>query len=133
MHHWLIAVAVVLAAALILAAHIGRLESHIVEHIDRQVNHLRKAIIVSAQDTVNAAVAQIRRGTQEVLGRIAELQEQVDAGTPVDDLDLSELTAAAQALDDIVADAPADVPADEPPADVPGDDVDGGDVAPVDA
>lgn len=71
---------------------------------------------MTAQDTLNAAVAQIRKGTAEVVARIAGLQAQVDAGVPAEELDFTDLNAAAQALDDIVADAP---PADDAPADVP--------------
>lgn len=133
MPDWLPATVAVLLSAIVLGRRIGAAHTHNVEHFDRQVNHLRKAIVMSAQDTVNAAVAQIRKGTQEVIGRIADLQDKIEAGTPSEDLDLSELTAAAQALDDIVADAPADVP-DEVPAEVVGDDVaDGDDTDPADA
>ena len=95
MPDWLAAVAAVLLSALILSAHVRRVETHMVEHVDRQVNHLKGVIDMSGQDTVKA---------------------QVDAGVPAEELDFSELTAAAQALDDIVPDAPVDdVPvADEP-------------------
>lgn len=102
---WLPAVIAVVLSALAVSAHIGRVEAHLVEHFDRQVKHLRGVIAMSSQDAVNAVVAQIRKGTAEVVGRIADLQAQVDAGQPVD---LTELAAAAQALDDIVADAPVD-------------------------
>lgn len=123
MTEWLLAAAALLSV-FILAARIGSAEAHIVEHIDRQVNHLERFIMSTQQDAVNAVAAKIRKGTQEVLGRIADLQEQVDAGVPSEDLDLSELTAAAEALDDIVPDAPAPAEpvADEPvtePADEP--------------
>lgn len=111
MQHWIPAAlaAAVLAAGL--SARIGSLENHLVEHIDRQINHLRKVITVSAQDTVNALAAQVRKGISEVTGKIAELQAAADAGQPVD---LTELAAAAQALDDIVADAPVVEPEPEP-------------------
>lgn len=128
MPDWLPAVIAVLLSALALGHLIGRAEAHIVEHIDRQINHLRKVIAVTAQDTVNAAVAQIKKGTAEVLLRLSELQGQVDAGVPAEELDLSALTEAAQALDDIVADAPAEVP-EELPAEVVGDEGDPGDTA----
>lgn len=115
MPDWL-AVAVVLVAALILAAHLGRLESHMVEHVDRQINHMKGFAMTTSQDAVNAVVAQVRKGTAEVVARIADLQAQVDAGEPVD---LSELSAAAKALDDIVPDPVVDVPVVDVPADPP--------------
>ena len=129
---WFPAAAIVLLSALMLAAHLGRLEAHMVEHVDRQVNHLKGVIDMTAQDTLNAAVAQIRKGTSEVVAKIGDLQAQVDAGVPAEELDFTELSAAAQALDDIVAVAPAavpdveqpaEVPDVEPPAEVVGDDV----------
>lgn len=124
MPDWL-AVAVVLVAALILAAHLGRLESHMVEHVDRQINHMKGFAMTTSQDAVNAVVAQVRKGTAEVVGKIAALQAQVDAGVPTEQLDLTELSAAAQALDDIVPDAvvdPAPVDPVDVPVDVPADD-----------
>lgn len=124
MPSWFPAAAIVLLSALILAAHLGRLEAHMVEHFDRQVNHLKGVIAMTAQDAVNAAVAQIRKGTSEVVAKIAGLQSQVDAGVPAEQLDLTELAAAAQALDDIVADAPVDPVPAEVPAEVVGDDSD---------
>jgi hypothetical protein len=99
--HWIVAAIAAAAILAALSARLGAIESHLLEHIDRQIHHLRKVTTMSAQDTVNALAAQIRRGTQEVLGKISELQTAVDAGQPVD---LSELAAAAQVLDDIVAD-----------------------------
>ena len=104
MANWIAAAIAAAAMLAALSARLGAIESHLVEHIDRQINHLRKVINVSAQDVINAAVATVRKGTGEVLGKISELQAQIDAGCPVEELDLSELTAAAQALDDIVAD-----------------------------
>lgn len=121
----LLTVTVVVAlSALILGVHITRTESHLVEHVDRQVKHLERFTMSAAQDALNAAVAQVRKGTQEVVAKIADLQAQVDAGVPSEELDLSGLAEAAQALDDIVPDVPAEVPADEPPAEVVGDPVD---------
>lgn len=106
-----------LTAILTIMAH--RIEAHAIEHIDRQTKHLERQIAMSAQDTINAAVATIKHGTSEVLAKIAELQAKVDAGVPSEELDLSELTAAAQALEDVVPDlAPVDEalaePVDEP-------------------
>lgn len=80
--------------------------------INRAFTHIESGFIMATQEAVNAIVAQVRKGTGEVVAKIAELQAQVDAGAPVD---LSELAAAAQALDDIVADAPVvEVVEDEP-------------------
>lgn len=124
----LTAAAVLLGAVALLGHQLGRAHDHIVEHIDRQINHLRKVIAVTSQDTVNAAVAQIRKGTGEVLARISDLQAQVEAAGVAEQIDLTSLTEAAQALDDIVPDAaevPEEVPAEvtdaELPAEVTGD------------
>lgn len=131
MPDWLPATVAVLLSAVVLGRRIGAAHTHNVEHFDRQVNHLRKVIIVTAQDTVNAVVAQLNKVRLEVTSardalnaRIVELQEQIEAGVPAEELDLAELSAAAQALDDIVPDAPVVVvDEDEPQADVPADDV----------
>jgi predicted negative regulator of RcsB-dependent stress response len=74
-----------------------------------QTTHLQGVIAMSAQDSVNEITAQIKKGTGEVVGKIAELE----AANP--EVDFSELKAAAQALDDVVADAPVE-PAPEPEA-----------------
>lgn len=78
--------------------------------IHRAFTHIESGFIMATQEAVNAIVAQVKKGTGEVVAKIAELQQQVDAGAPVD---LSELAAAAQALDDIVADAPVVVVEDD--------------------
>lgn len=72
---------------------------------------------MSAQDTVDALVAQLGKAKQEIVTKIAELE----AANP--GVDLSELTAIAQGLDDIVEDAPVE-PEPETPAEpeVPGED-----------
>lgn len=106
--------AIVMAAAALTWWRINAFHDHIVEHINRMTHHLEGTIMSSQQDAVNAVTAQIKKGTSEVLGRIAALQEQVDSGVPAEDLDLSGLTAAAQALDDIVVDAPVEEPVEEP-------------------
>lgn len=95
-----------LACAVAVLSAIRGTHKHLVEHVDRLYRATRKAITMSAQDTVNTLVAQFKKGTAEVVGKIAELQAQVDAGETVD---LTELAAAARALDDIVPD-----PAPEP-------------------
>lgn len=68
---------------------------------------------MSNQDTIAAVVVQLDKARQEILSRISELQDQVAAGVASQDLDLSALTAAAEALDNIVSDpAPAEPVAD---------------------
>lgn len=125
-------VAVVLACAFIAAAHVGRLESHLVEHLDRQVNTLKGFTMSNTQAAVDAVVAQLGKAKAEIVAKIADVQDQLDSVERPEDVDLSALTAAAQSLDDIVPDAPADVPADEPPAEVDGDEpADDDDVAGV--
>lgn len=69
---------------------------------------------MSQQDAVNDVVAVLAKAKGEILGRLADLQGQIDAGVPTEQLDLSGLQAAAQALDDIVAD-PAEAPVVEAP------------------
>lgn len=71
--------------------------------IHHAFTNIESGFIMGVQEAVNEIVAQVKKGTGEVVAKIAELQAKVDAGEPVD---LSELAAAAQALDDIVADAP---------------------------
>ena len=109
---------------------------------------------MSAQDTVNAVVAQLRKVSVEVTSardaltaKVDALQAQIDAGVPVEELDLTALKDVAQSLDDLNPDADAvdvdvDVPVDEPtevpdevPAEVVGDDIedDEEDDEPVDA
>ncbi len=95
--------AVTAAAALILTL----LTIHTIDALDQ----LRKATM-SQQDTIDAVVAQLANAKTEIIGRISELQDKIDAGVPAEQLDLTALTAAAQALDDVV---PA--PATEQPAD----------------
>lgn len=89
-------------SALILAL----LVAHTVDAIDKLREH-----IMSAADTIAAVVAQLDKARLEILARISELQDQVAAGVPSEELDLTALTAAAEALDNIVPDAPADNPA----------------------
>lgn len=61
----------------------------------------------STQDAVNAVVAQLNKAKGEIVAKIADVQAQLDAANvPAEQVDLSELTAAAQALDDVVPDVP---------------------------
>lgn len=66
------------------------------------------------QDAVDAITVQLGKAKDEILGEIAALQSTIDAGGAPD---LTALTAAAQALDDVVPDAPVEPPVPvEPPA-----------------
>ena len=66
--------------------------------------------LMTTQDTINAIVTQLGKAKDEIVAKIADVQAQLDAASvPAEQVDLSALTAAAQALDDIVPDpAPAD-------------------------
>lgn len=87
---------------------------------------------MSAQETVNAVVAQLGKAKAELLEKIADLQLQLDDAKVADVVDLSELVAVAQALDDIVPDAeePADEPVEDPAEDEPAEDEPAGDAPP---
>lgn len=100
--------------------------------------------LMSVQESIDSVVAQLTKARAEIvqardelLASIAEVQEQLDSVEAPEDVDLTALTAAAQALDDIVPDAP-EVPADDEPVvddDEPADDVvdaDEGDDTPAD-
>lgn len=121
---WIIA-ALAALPGLVACFRVEHMHSHLVEHIDRQVAHLRKVITVSTQDAINAVTAQLVKAQREIVSRIADVQAQLDAAGVTEQVDLSSLTAAAQALDDVVADAePVDVEADVVEADVVVPDVD---------
>lgn len=59
---------------------------------------------MSVQDAVNAITAQLTKAQVEITSRIADVQAQLDAAGVAEQIDLSSLAAAAQALDDVVAD-----------------------------
>lgn len=68
--------------------------------------------LMSTQATIDAVVAQLSKARGEIvaardelLARIADIQDQLDSAG-ADEVDLSALTAVAQTLDDIVPDAP---------------------------
>jgi hypothetical protein len=64
-------------------------------------------LIVSTQDSIDAIVVQLGKAKDEVVAKIADVQAQLDAAAvPAEVVDLSALSAAAQALDDVVADEP---------------------------
>jgi len=67
-------------------------------------HHLGKAIM-STQAAVDAVVAQLGKAKGEIISKIADLQIQLDDANVADKVDITELVAAAQALDDIVPDA----------------------------
>lgn len=63
---------------------------------------------VSTQDAINTLTEQLVKIRVELVNRINDVQAQLDAAGVAEQVDLSSLTAAAQALDDIVPDpAPA--------------------------
>ena len=64
-------------------------------------------LIVSTQENIDAIVVQLGRAKDEVVAKIADVQAQLDAANvPAEVVNLDALNAAAQALDDIVADEP---------------------------
>lgn len=95
------------------------MHQHLVEHFDRDIFQLQEQMHMSQQDAVDAVVAELGKAKTEIVGKIADLQAQIDAGVPAEQLDLSALTAAAQALDDVVPDAPAPVVDPVPPVEPP--------------
>ncbi|MFH5231871.1 hypothetical protein [Antrihabitans spumae] len=71
-----------------------------------------RGMFMSNQDKLNAVADQLDKAKGEIVGAIADLKAQVEAGEA---LDFSRLDASAQALDDVVADAdPEPEPLPEP-------------------
>lgn len=107
-----------LTAFFLLAKRATTLHNHITEHLNRISAHLERRIDMSTQDTINAVVAQLGKAKGEIVTKIADVQAQLDAASiPAEVVDLTALTEAAQALDDVVADVPvvpSDVPVDAP-------------------
>lgn len=99
-----------LLALLVTNHRITHMHNHLVEHLDRATHHLEGLINVSTQDTINAVVAQLGKAKDEILSKVADLNAQIEAAGVAEQVDTSELTAAAQALDDIVPDAVTDAP-----------------------
>lgn len=89
-------IAITTTSGLILAL----LVMHTIDALDK----LREKI-VSTQDSINAVVEQLVKAQREIVNRIADVQAQLDAAGVAEQIDLTSLTAAAQALDDIVPDA----------------------------
>lgn len=69
---------------------------------DAAINQLRKKNMAT-QAEIDAVVTELNAAAEEILGEIANLKAQVEAGNT---LDLSALEAAAQRLADVVPDAP---------------------------
>jgi hypothetical protein len=91
-------------------ASLGRIESKI-DALAREISTLttktnRLGVVMGeVQDAVDAIVVQLGKAKDEILAEIANLEAQIAAGeTP----DLTALKAAAQALDDVVPDAPVE-------------------------
>lgn len=110
-----------LIAAMAVAAirRVSAAESHLVEHLDRRTTQLRTEVIMSQQTVIDAVVSTLRHAKGELDAKLADLQAKIDAGVPAEQLDLSDLQAVAQSLEDIVPDA---APADEPVVDEPVED-----------
>ena len=80
------------------------------ERVNRLARIMRKELKVTAQETVDAIVAQLGKAKTEIVTKIAELE----AANP--GVDLSALTEIAQGLDDVVPEVvPAEPVADTPP------------------
>lgn len=63
-------------------------------------------LYMSTQESIDAVVAQLGKAKDELLAEIAGVKAQLEAASvPAETVDLTALTAAAQALDDIVPDA----------------------------
>jgi hypothetical protein len=72
-------------------------------YITQQIGRLT----MSTQEAIDAVVTQLGKAKTEIVAKIADVQAQLDAANvPAEVVNLSALTAAAQALDDIVPDAP---------------------------
>ena len=64
-------------------------------------------LAMSTQESIDAVVAQLGKAKDEVVAKIADVQAQLDAANvPAEVVNLDALNAAAQALDDVVPDAP---------------------------
>lgn len=68
------------------------------------LSHNLGRFTMSVQSAVDAITAQLTKAQGEIVSRIADVQAQLDNAGLADDIDLSSLSAAAQALDDVVAD-----------------------------
>jgi hypothetical protein len=112
-----------LLAALVILRNVKRSHNHLTGHIGRLLNHHQEEMKMTIQDAVNTVTVRLDKVYNEVTGQadslrtiIADLQAQIEAAGVTEEVDLSALEAAAQKLDDIVPDAPVDVPVDDVPA-----------------
>jgi len=85
-------------------------------------NHHLGKVTIMTQESIDAAVLQIRKGTAEVRSLINDLQIQLAEKELADVVDVTELVAAAQALDDIVPDPVEAEPVEDDEAEVVVDD-----------
>ena len=104
MASWLTAA---LATVFFISLHVrlNAIHDHLIEHLDRQTHHLEGIIMSAQQDAVNALTARLGVVRDELLSKIADLNVQIQDAGVAEVVDLSELTAAVQAIDDIVPDA----------------------------
>ena len=86
--------------AVIAALTVGLLSMHTIDALDQ----LRKAVLMSTQEAIDAITEQLVKAQREIVSRIADVQAQLDAAGVAEQIDLSSLTSAAQALDDVVPD-----------------------------
>ena len=82
--------------------------------------------IMSTQAAVDSVVAQLGKAKGEIVAardelvaKIVDLQNQLDAGVPAEQVDLSGLKAVAQSLDDIVPDAVEETDDEDEEVEVP--------------
>lgn len=113
-----IATTLIALACALIAHRVTQLHDHLVEHVNRLTAHIKGVIEMSQQDTVNAIVEKLAHVKTEVVAKLTDLQAQIDAGVPAEQLDLGPLTEIATALDDIVPDVVPDAPVEEPSAPV---------------
>jgi hypothetical protein len=75
--------------------------------ITAYITHRIERLTMSTQESIDAVVVKLGAVREEIVAKLADVQAQLDsANVPAEVVDLSGLTAAAQALDDIVPDAP---------------------------
>ncbi|MCV7354483.1 hypothetical protein [Mycolicibacterium fluoranthenivorans] len=81
---------------------------------EETITQIKEIAMSATQDAVDAIAAQLTRAKDEISSEITKLEEQVAQGQAPD---LTALKAAAQALDDVVPDAPVEQPVEpvEPP------------------
>jgi seryl-tRNA synthetase len=82
--------------------------------------------LMSTQAAVDSVVTQLVKARGEIVAakdqlvaKIVDLQNQLDAGVPAEDVDLSGLKAVAQSLDDIVPDAVEETEDEDEEVEVP--------------